>query len=136
MSGTSYFPTCAIQCQQAEALCNDHLDCSNFTTYNCMTILPPGYFILSPANVSLPSFPPTLLTPRQGPYDALPGLYGAVLGAWILLTAYWHLAAFVLYKDSSVVVCKAVSTIPLVKAPVPPLPLGLIPSLSPSLPPR
>lgn len=31
------------------------------------------------------------------------------------MTLYWHLAAFVFYKDSSVVVCKAVSTIPLVK---------------------
>lgn len=51
----------------------------------------------------------------QGPYDALPGLYGAVLGAWIIITVYWHLAAFVLYKDSSVIICKAVSTIPLVK---------------------
>lgn len=51
MSGISYFPTCALQCQQAEALCNEQLNCQNFSTYNCMNILPPGYFVLSPTEV-------------------------------------------------------------------------------------
>eukprot|EP00602_Paraphysomonas_sp_CaronLab_P000814 CAMPEP_0185029002 /NCGR_PEP_ID=MMETSP1103-20130426/15091_1 /TAXON_ID=36769 /ORGANISM="Paraphysomonas bandaiensis, Strain Caron Lab Isolate" /LENGTH=504 /DNA_ID=CAMNT_0027563601 /DNA_START=64 /DNA_END=1578 /DNA_ORIENTATION=+ len=100
ISSISYFPTCALQCQLAENFCSQAMDCSNYTTGNCMVILPPGFFVLSQ---------------EQGPYYQLPGIYGAVLGAWIIITTYWHVAAFILYKDSSVVICKAISTIPVVK---------------------
>lgn len=59
-----------------------------------------------------------LLDPKQGPYDALPAVYSTCLAGWALIALMWHLGAFYLYKDSSVIICKAVATLPLVKVAV------------------
>ena len=65
-----------------------------------MIYLPNGYF---------------LLEPHQGPYHSLAAVYGACLVGWVIIAAGWHAGAFYLYKDSSVILCRAVSTLPLVK---------------------
>ena len=99
-SGIQYFPTCRLQCLQAENFCGEKFACDEFVEENCMIYLPSGYF---------------LLEPDQGPYDILPITYGICLGGWIIIALSWHYGAFYLYKDSPVIMCKAVSTLPLVK---------------------
>lgn len=99
-SGVQSFPLCRLQCLQAENFCNEDFDCDGFTSENCMIFLPTGYFLLDPA---------------QGPYDNLPGVYSACLIGWAVIAFLWHLGAFYLYKDSSVIICKAIATMPLLK---------------------
>ena len=59
-----------------------------------------------------------LLDPHQGPYHALPAVYSVCLSGWAVIALLWHIGAFYLYKDSSVIICKAVATLPLVKVAV------------------
>jgi hypothetical protein len=94
------FPLCRLQCLQAENFCGEAFDCTSFTSENCMMFLPTGYF---------------LLDPKQGPYDHLSVVYSVCLAGWVIIALGWHIGAFYLYKDSSVIICKAVSTLPLVK---------------------
>jgi hypothetical protein len=98
MSGISYFPTCAIQCQQTEALCDQHVNCHNFSTFNCMTILPPGYFILSPSEVSILFLhlflttlalarDRTMLSPASTEQSWALGLSSQSIGTWLPLSS-------------------------------------------------
>lgn len=99
-SGIQSFPLCRLQCQQAENFCGEPFDCDTFTSENCMVFLPTGYF---------------LLDPTQGPYDHLAEVYASCLSGWFVIALCWQIGAFYLYKDSSVVICKAVATLPLIK---------------------
>lgn len=100
-SSTSYYPPCKLQCLQAQSNCNHlNINCDSYVTENCALKIPNGFFVPEPS---------------EGPYTALPTVYGVVLGCWILMAAYWQFASFTLYKESSVIICKAVATIPLVK---------------------
>jgi hypothetical protein len=55
MSGVSYFPVCELQCQQTELFCGKQnlFQCKDYAASNCMVLLPPGYFVLDPAQVML-----------------------------------------------------------------------------------
>lgn len=112
LSSMSYFPPCRLQCEQVNARCAASsqtgfpsaaglkLACHSYPTKDCFLYVPPGFFVLPPS---------------QGPFDALPALYGTVLAIWIVLTVVWNFLAFVRYKDSCVVLCRAIAGIPIIK---------------------
>jgi len=100
ISSISYFPPCRLQCEQVNARCPFHLSCDEYPQQDCMMYVPSGYFVLSVA---------------QGPYQPLPIVYGVVLGGWLLMTIAWNVYTFIIHKNRCVLLCRAVSGIPVVK---------------------
>lgn len=103
LSSISYFQPCRLQCEQVNARCAAsglQLACHSYPTKDCFLYVPQGFFVLPPS---------------QGPFNALPALYGTVLAIWIVLTLVWNFMAFVRYKDSCVVICRAIAGIPIIK---------------------
>eukprot|EP01041_Mallomonas_annulata_P011557 gene11557-24170_t len=106
--GYSYFLPCRLQCERAALHGCRNLNCDQYPSYNCMLSVPSGYFALYP---------------EQGPYDSLPITYALVLAMWSIFAIGWNFATFVLYKDSCLLICRAVAGLPVIKVVV--LSLGL-----------
>lgn len=101
LSSISYFPPCRLQCEQASVRCPSlKLSCEQYATQDCFLYTPAGFFVLPP---------------HQGPYAPLPVLYTVVLVAWLVITALWNYWAFVVEKDSCVLLCRAIAGIPVIK---------------------
>ena len=45
----------------------------------------------------------------------MPALYACVLACWVVMAVYWNYAAYFLYRDSCVVLCRAIAGIPVLK---------------------
>jgi len=65
-----------------------------------MLYVPSGYFVLDV---------------EKGPYDALPIIYGVVLAGWLLMAIYWNVWTFLVYRNKCLLLCRAISGIPVVK---------------------
>ena len=105
LSSVSYFTPCRLQCEQVNARCQAQkqqlsLDCSGYSVRDCFLYVPSGFFVLPPA---------------QGPYTALPSLYSACLAVWLSLTLLWYYWSFVVFRDTSLLFCRAVAGIPAIK---------------------
>ena len=100
-SGVAYYETCKAQCDQLSSCSFSYKnECAGFPTDNCFILVAPGYFVLDPQN---------------GPYEALPSIYGGVLAVWFLMAAVWHYITFYMFRDAGALVCRAIAGIPLIK---------------------
>ena len=100
ISSVAYFTPCRLHCDQVNKQCPFSLNCNSYSVEDCMLYVPSGYFVLSPS---------------QGPYTSLPILYGFVLATWFVMTVIWNFLTFIVYKDTCVLLCRAVSGIPVIK---------------------
>ena len=102
ISGIAYFKPCKIQCLQVNARChpNIHINCDGYPDIDCGVYAPSGYFILSPT---------------QGPYDRLPTIYGLCLFFWLIMAIGWNYLTYIKYRNSCVLLCRAISGIPVIK---------------------
>lgn len=102
LSSISYYAPCRLQCEQVNLRCPSslQLSCGGYATKDCFLYVPPGYFVLPPS---------------QGPFDALPVLYATVLAIWLVFTALWNYWAFVVEKNSCVMLCRVVAGVPALK---------------------
>lgn len=103
--GTPYFKPCKIACKQLHDFCGKYdiiePDCNTYPDINCQVYAPSGYFFLALEN---------------GPYDSIPIIYGICLACWVVMAVVWNYLTYVTYNERCIILCRAVSSIPVIKS--------------------
>lgn len=103
LSSLSYYRPCRLQCEQVNTRCQSQglrISCHTLLEKDCFLSMPSGFFALSPI---------------QGPFSALPVFYAGCLALWLTMTTLWNYWAFVVHRDTNMLLCRVVACVPIIK---------------------